>query len=81
MHRIAGWWDALELWVAGLPFVPQVMLVLAVMVPVSCAIAWLLDRGLMAVLQLIGRTNPDASAATTTATPSGGTGSTSEGVR
>ena len=77
MHRIAGRWDALELWVAGLPFVPQVVLVLAVMLPVCCAIAWLLDRTLTAVLHLVGRANPDTAATT----DAGGTASTSEGVR
>ncbi|KAA0022970.1 hypothetical protein [Antrihabitans cavernicola] len=60
MHRIAGWWDGLELWVAGLPFIPQFIVVLAVMVPVSCAIAWLLDRVLISVLHLLGRANPDS---------------------
>lgn len=64
MHRIAGWWDGLELWVAGLPFIPQFIVVLAVMIPVSCAIAWLLDRLVTGVLRLLGRT--DAPAADTT---------------
>lgn len=55
MERAAGWWDDLELWVAGLPFVPQVMLVLLVTVPLCAAIAWLLDRGLAAVFVLLRR--------------------------
>lgn len=55
MKRAAGWWDGLELWVAGLPFVPQVVLVLLVAVPLCAGIAWLLDRGLAAVFVLLRR--------------------------
>ncbi|WP_305091876.1 hypothetical protein [Prescottella sp. R16] len=55
MDRIASWWDGTELWVAGLPFVPQVILVLAVMIPACFGIAWLLDRALSAVFTLLGR--------------------------
>jgi hypothetical protein len=50
LHHIAHWWDGLELWIAGLPFVPQVLLILAVMVPVSFAIAGAVDRVLHVVL-------------------------------
>ncbi|MEV6771616.1 hypothetical protein AB0N05_23630 [Nocardia sp. NPDC051030] len=55
MHRIAGWWDGVELWVAGLPFVPQFAVVLAAMVPVSFAIAFVLDRVLRTALHALGR--------------------------
>lgn len=55
MERIAGWWDGFELWVAGLPFIPQFLVVLVGMVPVSFAIAYLLDRALRAVFRMLGR--------------------------
>ncbi|MFI6867408.1 hypothetical protein [Nocardia sp. NPDC050406] len=55
MHQIADWWDGVELWVAGLPFVPQFAVVLAAMVPVCFAIAYLLDRALRVALRLLGR--------------------------
>lgn len=55
MDRIAGWWDGFELWVAGLPFIPQFLVVLAGMVPISFAIAYLLDRGLKRVMRWLGR--------------------------
>lgn len=55
MDRIAGWWDGFELWVAGLPFIPQFLVVLAGMVPISFAIAYLLDRGLKNVMRWLGR--------------------------
>lgn len=55
MQRIAGWWDGFELWVAGLPFIPQFVVVLVGMVPISFAIAYVLDRVLRVSLQLLGR--------------------------
>ncbi|MBU3062912.1 hypothetical protein KO481_15435 [Nocardia sp. NEAU-G5] len=55
MHSIAGWWDSVELWVAGLPFLPQFAVVLVGMVPISFAIAYLLDRALREALRLLGR--------------------------
>lgn len=55
MHDIAGWWDGFELWVAGLPFVAQFVVVLAGMVPVSVGIAYSLDNGLRLALRMIGR--------------------------
>jgi hypothetical protein len=55
VHRIAGWWDGFELWVAGLPFIPQFLVVLVGMVPISFAIAYGLDRVLRAVLRILDR--------------------------
>ncbi|MFC9895230.1 hypothetical protein ACFVMC_16220 [Nocardia sp. NPDC127579] len=55
MQRIAGWWDSFELWVAGLPFIPQFLVVLVGMVPISLAIAYLLDRGVRLAMALLGR--------------------------
>ncbi|MFE3190344.1 hypothetical protein ACFXHA_15125 [Nocardia sp. NPDC059240] len=52
---MASWWDSVELWVAGLPFVPQFAVVLAAMVPVCLAIAYLLDRTLRVALRVLGR--------------------------
>jgi hypothetical protein len=43
LHAIAGWYDSLELWIVGLPFIPQVALLLGVMVPVGYLIAKLAD--------------------------------------
>ncbi|WP_433522401.1 hypothetical protein ACQPZ2_35470 [Nocardia pseudovaccinii] len=64
MHQIAGWWDGFELWVAGLPFIPQFIVVLVGMVPVSFAIAYLLDRLLRVSLQLLGRNRASSTALT-----------------
>lgn len=55
VERIAGWWDGFELWVAGLPFIPQFLVVLVIMVPISFVIAFALDRALHAVMRVLGR--------------------------
>ncbi|MBJ8342304.1 MULTISPECIES: hypothetical protein [Antrihabitans] len=55
MDRIAGWWDEFELWIAGLPFIPQFILVMVLTVPLALAIATGLDRGLDALLRVLGR--------------------------
>ena len=55
MVRIGGWWDATELWIAGLPFVPQFLLLAVVLVPLAFGVAWVLDRALIATLTLLGR--------------------------
>ncbi|MEV6137872.1 hypothetical protein AB0L63_17760 [Nocardia sp. NPDC051990] len=64
MQQIAGWWDGFELWAAGLPFIPQFIVVLVGMVPVSFAIAYLLDRLLRISLQLLGRNRMPATTLT-----------------
>lgn len=58
MDQLANWWDGAELWIAGLPFIPQVILVLAVMIPACFGIAWVLDRVLSAVFAAVGRAEP-----------------------
>ncbi|WP_082393067.1 hypothetical protein [Nocardia arizonensis] len=60
MHRIAGWWDGFELWIAGLPFIPQFLVVLVGMVPISFVIALALDRTLREVMRLLGRDRVEA---------------------
>lgn len=54
MERIAGWWDGFELWVAGLPFIPQFLVVLVGMVPISFGIAYLIDRILRLAASALG---------------------------
>lgn len=57
---LGNWWDSVELWVAGLPFVPQVVIVMAVLVPLAAGLARLLDIVLSGALRLIGRGDPIA---------------------
>ncbi|AOD23673.1 hypothetical protein RBB84_10435 [Rhodococcus sp. D-6] len=65
MDRVASWWDGFELWLAGLSFVPQAALVLAVLVPACSGVAWLLDRAMAGVFGLLGRGETDSPATTT----------------
>lgn len=55
MGKVAGWWDGFELWVAGLPFIPQFLVALVTMVPVSVVIARILDRGLCGARLVLGQ--------------------------
>lgn len=59
MERIADWWDGFELWVAGLPFIPQFLVVLVGMVPISFGIAYLIDRAVRLVAGALGRDETD----------------------
>ncbi len=55
MHAIATWWDGIELWITGLPFVPQSLVLLLVLVPIAFGLARAFDRALAAVLHVLGR--------------------------
>ncbi|WP_156920410.1 GTP-binding protein [Segniliparus rugosus] len=44
MEQVLRWWDGVELWVAGQGFVPQVVLMLAVVIPLAWLTAGALDR-------------------------------------
>ena len=46
---MATWWDGVELWIAGLPFVPQVAVVLSVVVPAAALTAYVVDVALSAL--------------------------------
>ena len=59
MDQLARWWDDAELWVAGLPFIPQVVLVLVVMVPCCFGMAWLLDGVVSIAFAMFGRAEID----------------------
>lgn len=45
MGWLGTWWDSVELWLVGLPFVLQVPVVFVVLVPVCGVVAVALDRG------------------------------------
>jgi hypothetical protein len=55
VHAIATWWDGIELWITGLPFVPQSIVVLLVLVPLAFGAARLFDRVLAEILRALGR--------------------------
>jgi hypothetical protein len=41
---VLNWWNDVELWVLGLSFPFQFALVMAVLLPLCVAVAWLIDR-------------------------------------
>ncbi|TWS19544.1 hypothetical protein FK529_10170 [Tsukamurella asaccharolytica] len=49
MHRLAQWWDSVELWLTGLPYVLQVSLVVVVL----AMIAMLVVRVLCALIDRV----------------------------
>lgn len=55
VHAIASWWDGIELWITGLPFVPQSIVVLLVVVPAAFGLARIADGVLATILHLLGR--------------------------
>ncbi|MFD4292611.1 hypothetical protein ACFWPA_17920 [Rhodococcus sp. NPDC058505] len=55
MNQIASWWDGLELWLIGLPYVPQLLLVLVVALPAAYGLARVFDITLARALTLLGR--------------------------
>ncbi|MCW4355289.1 hypothetical protein ONR57_18450 [Hoyosella sp. YIM 151337] len=55
MDAIARWWDGVELWIAGLPFVPQVILVVSVMLPLCFFAATVLDKMLAPIVSRVER--------------------------
>lgn len=59
VERIADWWDGFELWVAGLPFIPQFLVVLVGMVPISFGIAYLIDRAVRLAAGVLGHDDMD----------------------
>lgn len=61
MNQVAEWWDELELWLSGLPYVPQLLLVMVVALPAAYGCARLFDVGLARVLRLLGRDRVAAS--------------------
>ncbi|WP_116044741.1 hypothetical protein [Amycolatopsis palatopharyngis] len=44
LDGLAEWWDALELWLVQRWFPVQFVLVMAVLIPLCLALAWLLGR-------------------------------------
>lgn len=43
MSAILSWWDGVEEWLTALPFVPQLLVVSAILLPLATAIAWVVN--------------------------------------
>ena len=60
MSAILSWWDGVELWLSGLGFVVQTIVIMPVVLALAYAIAVLLDGALgqgIRLLQRIGHGN------------------------
>ncbi|MDN5758441.1 MAG: hypothetical protein L0H59_07890 [Tomitella sp.] len=55
MDAIGRWWDGVELWVTGLPFALQVLVVMIVLVPLAGLVATGADIVLAKAFVLVGR--------------------------
>ncbi len=65
MDGFLGWWDGVELWLSGLPFVAQTAVVMPVVLGLAYGIAVLLDGALGNGIRLrkrLRRSGEDASA-------------------
>lgn len=59
MGGLARWWDGVELWATGLPFIAQVTVVLAVVAPLCALGARGLDRIVGLATALLGKVRPE----------------------
>lgn len=56
MSGILNWWDGVELWLSGLPFVVQTLLVMPVVLVLAFGTALILEALLSAGISLLRRT-------------------------
>ena len=56
MSAILSWWDGVELWLSGLGFVVQTIVVMPVVLALAYAMAILLDGALGQGIRLLQRT-------------------------
>ena len=55
MDGFLSWWDGVELWLSGLGFVPQTIVVMPVVLALAYGIAVLLDALLGNVIRVVNR--------------------------
>jgi hypothetical protein len=55
VNGFLNWWDGNELWISGLPFVLQAMVVMPVVLAVAYGLAMLLDAVLNKGIELMRR--------------------------
>jgi len=55
MDGFLSWWDAVEEWLTGLPYVPQLLVTLAVLIPLATGIAWVVNYLVVKVFSLFER--------------------------
>ncbi|MCZ4537262.1 hypothetical protein O4159_17760 [Gordonia terrae] len=55
MSAFFDWWDSVEEWLMGLSFVPQLLVTVAVVIPVAILIAYVLSLLVDAAATLVDR--------------------------
>ena len=60
MGGFLSWWDSFELWLSGLPFVPQTLIVMPVVMGLAYLIAVAVDAVLGAGIRVVRRVRGDA---------------------
>ena len=59
MSGFLSWWDSVEEWLTGLPFIPQLLVTLIVVVPLATGIAWVVNYLVVWVFALFDRREVD----------------------
>lgn len=55
MSGFLSWWDSIEEWLTGLPFIPQLLVTLVVLIPLATGIAWVVNFLVVWVFSLFDR--------------------------
>lgn len=55
MTAVLTWWDSVEEWLTGLPFIPQLLVTVAVLLPLATAIAWVVNYLVVLVFSMFDR--------------------------
>ncbi len=58
MNGLRTWWDGVEAWLTGLSFLPQLLVSLAVIIPLAVLAAIVLNALVNGVLRIFERTEP-----------------------
>ncbi|QRY61052.1 hypothetical protein JVX90_11380 [Gordonia sp. PDNC005] len=55
MDSVLSWWDSVEEWLTGLPFVPQLVVTLIVVIPLATVIALAVNFLVRRLVMLLSR--------------------------
>ncbi|MDR2279763.1 MAG: hypothetical protein LBE07_02780 [Gordonia sp. (in: high G+C Gram-positive bacteria)] len=55
MDSVLSWWDSVEEWLTGLPFVPQLVVTLIVVIPLATVIALAVNFLVRRLVTLLSR--------------------------
>lgn len=58
MNGLRTWWDGVEAWLTGLSFLPQLLISLAVVIPLAIVAAIVLNALVNGVSDLVDRVRP-----------------------